>query len=146
MPVSSIAASYGAGHHKFTPGRTPRKARRCAKRRLINQEALPGRWAWARRPSARSRNGAASDQEGRGGTGSDVVYELIGFPSAAGLDTLACRHAAACLGALSGGLRYARDLSAPVSSLRARSSALVSMGSLGLSREDGISFSSRQAV
>ena len=38
------------------------------------------------------------------------------------------------------------DLSAPVSSLRARSSASVSMGSLGLSREDGISFSSRQAV
>src|SRR3954463_1305613 len=108
MPVSSIAASYGAGPHKFTPGRTPRKARRCAKRRLINQEALSGRWAWARRPSARSRNGAVSDQEGRGGTGSDVVYELIGFPSAAGLDTLTCRHAAACLGALSGGLRYAR--------------------------------------
>src|SRR3954467_11941805 len=38
-----------------------------------------------------------------GGTGSDEVYDLIGFSSAAGLDTLACRHAAACLGALSGG-------------------------------------------
>jgi hypothetical protein len=69
----------------------------------------PGvRWAWGAQALSPVPERRASDQEGRGGTGSDVVYELIGFPSAAGLDTLACRHAAACLGALSGGLRYAR--------------------------------------
>src|SRR5215207_9716294 len=39
IPVSSIAAASGAGHHKFRPACTRHKARHCAKSRLNKKEA-----------------------------------------------------------------------------------------------------------